>query len=353
MIQVLLGEEGNISYKENKILNFVLSKYELKVNDIHKYRDMYRIECPDKEVCLKRVKHGKNTILNRNYLMENLQSSGFNNIERLLKTKEGNLFVRSHKYMFYISEYKYGEECDLTNISEAVKCACLLGKLHSLFNNIETRGLKLKSKLEDLPKVFYDRLLNMEKFKQIIEKKRIKNDFDLMYSNYIDNFYSIGTMALNMLNNSNFYNLTKETEIKKRISIGDAYSHSVKKNSGDCFIVELNNINMDIQIMDLAKLISNLMYKQHYQWDFNKAKQIIEGYAASKPLNKKDLELILAVIIFPHKFWKLGKKRYIKQKGWSEPKYIRKIKRLIDCFDLQQKFFSDYMNFINSWTVQF
>ena len=49
---------------------------------------------------------------------------------------------------------------------------------------------------------------------------------------------------------------------------------------------------------------------------------------------------MLALIIFPHKFWKLGQKRYMKQKKWSETKYLHKLNKITCHNETQEKFFT-------------
>lgn len=351
MIQDILNEQENISYKEEKVLKFVLSKYKFEVININKYRNLYKVECKEGIFYLKRIQHGKRQIINMDFLIQNLNKVQFNNIGVLVRTKEGNLYVRTHKYIFYVTDYIEGKKCDLDILQEAVNCSSLLAKFHLSVNSIDTRDLKIKNKIKDRPKIFYDKLLNMEKFKQIIEKKRIKNEFDLAYLNSVDNFYNIGAMTLNILNNSKYYTLVKEAARKRTITSETFYNRIVINQDGEYIITELNDIAVDIQIMDLAKFIRRLMYKENYKWNFDKAKCIIYGYSKIRPLTKDELELILSVITFPHKFWKLGNKRYIKQRGWSEPKYMHKIEKLIENFTLQKKFFMDFIDYINQFNI--
>ena len=94
-------------------------------------------------------------------------------------------------------------------------------------------------------------------------------------------------------------------------------------------MTDLDSITIDIHLNDLGNLIRRLMSKRSYKWDFNKAKILIEAYSSINKLDKNELEVMLALIIFPYKFWKLGKKRYIKHKDWDESKYMYKLTRLI------------------------
>jgi CotS family spore coat protein len=339
--------EGNISFKEESLVRSVLAKYGIEATNIFKARSAYKIESQQGLVCLKRLHHGEKKALNGNLLVESLFKAGFNNTAAFLKTKGGKLYVKSHKYTFYATEWIDGKECDLENLAEVVNCVQLLAKFHLALNNTDTKSLKIKNNLKNWPKIFYSDLLTMEKFKHIIEKKRIKNEFDTLYANNIDNFYNRGLIALNVLNNSNYYRLSKEANESKTICHDSFYYQNILKKDESYYIIDLDSIIIDLQIMDLGKFIRRLMTKKNYQWNFDKAKYMIEAYTAIKPLSLEELEVMLAIIIFPHKFWKLGKKRYVKQKSWSETKYMHKLQKLITYSSLEQKFLTDYLNYLN------
>ncbi|MEL7596944.1 MAG: hypothetical protein AAGU01_01940 [Clostridiaceae bacterium] len=94
------------------------------------------------------------------------------------------------------------------------------------------------------------------------------------------------------------------------------------------------------------------MSKSDYKWDFEKAKKIIDGYNSINRLTKEELKVMLALIIFPHKFWKLGRKRYIKHKNWSEQRYNHKLNKVIYNAELQQKFLEDYLHYLEDYTYE-
>lgn len=91
------------------------------------------------------------------------------------------------------------------------------------------------------------------------------------------------------------------------------------------------------------------MFKKAYQWDFDKAKLLIEAYSEVNKISKSELEAMLAIIAFPHKFWKLGKKRYLKHKSWSELKYMHKLTKLVKYDSVEQKFLENYIEYVNSY----
>jgi hypothetical protein len=62
-------------------------------------------------------------------------------------------------------------------------------------------------------------------------------------------------------------------------------------------------------------------------------------------LAKEEYELLLSILIFPHKFWKLGKKRYVRDKKWNENKYKKKLSRLLREKQYKREFIYCYIKF--------
>ncbi len=56
----------------------------------------------------------------------------------------------------------------------------------------------------------------MDRFKNNIENKKIKNEFDITYKEYIDSFYERAMVALSFLNKSDYYKLSNEAQKNKK-----------------------------------------------------------------------------------------------------------------------------------------
>ena len=338
-----------ITNKEMQILITVMKKYNIGLVSAEKVRSVYKITTDNGNFCLKRMKHGRSKAKNGCILTEELLLNKFSNIAKYFRTKEGAFYVKYKNNIFYLTEWIDGCECDLTNIDEAVNCTKLLAQFHNVSNKIDHNKIHIRNNLKNWPKIFANNLNNLEKFKRIIISKRIKNDFDVVFLENIDNFYNRGLSAINMLNKSQYYKLSKVANDDKTICHNSFYYQNIIKKEGEYFIIDLDSIMIDLQISDLGKLIRRLMFKKAYGWDFNFAKALIEAYNSINKLKKEDLEIMFALIIFPHKFWALGKKRYIKQKKWSETKYLHKLNRIISYNETQEKFYADYMIFLEEY----
>ena len=75
-----------------------------------------------------------------------------------------------------------------------------------------------------------------------------------------------------MLNTSQYYKLSKIANDKKIICNNSFYYHNIIKKEEEYFIVDFDSIMIDLQIIDLGKLIRRLMFKKAYGWNFYFAK---------------------------------------------------------------------------------
>ena len=338
-----------IANKEMQILRTVMHKYNIQLVSAEKIRGEYKVTTDIGNFCLKKMKHGRNKAKNICILTEELLFHKFSNIAKYYRTKEGAFYVSYKSNIFYLTEWLEGYECDLTDIDEAVNCIKLLAQFHNTTNKIDHNKIHIEKNLKNWPKIFSSNLNNLEKFKKIIISKRIKNDFDVLFLEGIDNFYSRGLSAINMLYESQYYKLSKVVNEQKTICLNSFNNQNIIKKEGEYFITDFDNIMIDLQINDLGTLIRRLMFKKSYGWDFNFAKVLIEAYNSINKLCTEDLEIMFALIIFPQKFWKLGYRRYINQKKWSESKYLHKLNRIVSYNENQQKFFGDYLIFLEEY----
>lgn len=347
--QLLQATSNIISTSELNTLEDILSKYNIKIENIYKCRSAYKIETQEGNIFLKKMHHGEYKCKNGYILVEELYKNNFLNVPRYTKTKDGRYYVKHKNQYYYVTEWIDGQECDLDNLEEAKNCIKLLARFHLASQNIDTSKLTIKNNLKNWPYIFRNCLHDLERYRKVINNKKIKSDFDLLYFDHIENFYNRGLAALNFLNNSNYYKLSKLADKNQTICHDSFYYQNIIKKGSDYYLIDLDSIIIDLQINDLGKIIRRLMYKKGYVWNFDKAKELIECYNSINELSKNELEVMLALIIFPHKFWKLGKKRYLKHKKWDEKNYLHRLKKLIKYDNLQQKFFEDYIEYLNNF----
>lgn len=345
----LLKNNFNLSDKEIIMLNRICKMYGFKFKSALKVRSAYKVILDnDKAICIKKMKNGRKKIISSYNLVEDLMNNGFKYTARYLKTKNSHIYVKYKNLIFFATEWIDGSECNLNNVKEAAKAASLMAKFHRSTENLDTSKYNLKNNLKNWPKIYMKNLNDLDNFKNIINNKKLKNEFDLKYLSNIDKYYDRGLKALNIINTSEYYKISKKASEAKTICHNSFYYQNILDKNEEFYLIDLNRIIIDINVNDLGKFIRRLMYKKEYEWNFDYAKPIIESYNSEYELCKSDLQVMLSLIMFPHKFWKLGKKRYIKHKNWTENKYIHKINTIISYYDYEEKFYHDYIDYLSN-----
>ena len=338
----------SISIKELVMIERILHYYGIEFYSALKIGTVYKVDTPMGYLCIKRRSHSGGKIKNICYIIDTLQKHDIGCDYHYYRTITGDISVRYGKYTFFVTRWFEGTSCNLQNISEAEKCLELMAKFHTALSSVKVNQMKIKSTLKNLPKIYYDYLLDFEGYKEQIKSKIIKTQFDYLYLEYIDSYYMRGASALSLLNSCNYFALARKASEVGSVCHNRFYGDSLIKAENNMYIIDFDNISVDIQIVDLGKLLRKLMVKDEYCWDFKKALNLITLYSKFKPIKKEELAMVLALTIFPYKYWKLGKGRYKKHKDWSEIKYMQKLNKLLKYYNEEQKYIEEFMNYISS-----
>ncbi|WP_461204393.1 CotS family spore coat protein [Clostridium sp. DL1XJH146] len=341
--------ELSIPNKEENIIRYIMKKYDYNIIEILKIRSAYKIKTDKGNLCLKKYCHGKNKAKNGFVLVNELKKNGFNNTANYIKTTNDKYYVKYKDYFFYVTEWINGNEVNIDDFSEVLNCVELLAKFHNSSGKIEIKKLKLKSNFKNWYRIYNSKLYDFIYYKSCIKKKKIMNSFDTEYFDNIEKFYDRGILALNYLKNSSYNDLlSSKANVKTNyICHNSFYYQNIIKKDDIYYLIDLDSIVIDHPIVDLSKYINRIMDKIEYNWDFEKAKLILERYSDTNKISVNELDILLALIIFPHKYWKLGRKRYVKQKNWSEKSYKRKLKKELEKYDKVQIFIDDFTKYLN------
>lgn len=338
---------SEIGGKDRIMLGEVLSYYDFNVDTVEKVRSAYKVFTDKGVFCLKRVSHGYRKAKKSYSLMKYLKEKGFNNIAEYYFTKKGKALVKDKDTAFYLTYWIEGREASFSVPYEILRCSELLADFHNNAKGfIANKHVKIKSHTKKWRKTFTKSLNELERFMKHIDNLKLKSEFDYAYRSSIDYFKKEAEQAISILDCSH-YNELSEYYINEGFICHDSYYYQniIIDNNDILFIVDLESCQFDMPMSDLGKLIRRILSKKRYKWDFDLCRRIIDSYCKVRSMSTKEYEILLAMLVFPHKFWKLGKKRYIKNKKWNENKYRKKLKRLIRERQYKKEFIYCYINF--------
>lgn len=338
---------ANIPKEEIPMLAEVLKHYELNVDLVDKVRSAYKVSTDKGIFCLKRVSHGYVKAKKSYAIIEHLKERGFENLADYFYTKERKAFIKHRDAAFYMTNWIEGREVSFKSVSEILRCCELLAQFHNLSKGFEApKHVKIRNHTKKWRKTFTKCRDELLKFNEFIRKLKLKAEFDYTYRNNIDHFRKEAEHAIRILDHSRYNELCEYYTSEDYVCHDSFYYQNILIDKDDrMFIVDLESCQYDIPVSDLGKLIRRVVSKKRFKWDFDFCRKLIESYCKVRPLTREEYEILLALLVFPHKFWKLGKKRYVKNKKWSEEKYRKKLKRLLRERNYKREFIYCYINF--------
>ncbi|EYE88815.1 spore coat protein [Fervidicella metallireducens AeB] len=341
----LVELDSSLSEKELNTIKSVLKEYNILPEKIERVRSVYKISQKDFIYCLKKIKDNNNKGV---LISEYLKNNGFYNLPEYIKTKNNKDMVKYNNSYYYITSWINGRECDFNDFDELKSAIKLLADFHIKSEGFYMKTAKIKYVNKNWVTQFTEEKNKLKAYKVLLERKKIKTTFDDAYYFAIDYYSSRIDYAINLLKNSNYTYFAKQV-LEKKIICHDSfyYQNILIDSSKNMFLIDMESLVYDIHVYDLAKFIRRIMFKGNYSWNFNCARELIDLYSSINRLNNDEFKILLAFIMFPQKFCKLGSKRYIKKKQWNELKYIKKIDRLLESIKNEEIFIEEFIKYYN------
>jgi len=337
----------DINQKERSTLDDILRCYDFSTASVERVRSAYKV-CTEKgDFCLKRVSHGYVKAKKSFYIVQHLKENGCDNLAEYYTAKDGKALIKRKDAAFYLTNWIEGRETSFSNPEEILKCSALLAYFHNMAKGFKTpKHVKMKSHTQEWIKSFKKYIGEMEGFKKHIDRLKLKSQFDYAYRDSIDIFLKEAEYSVHILEHSNYNALCGYYISEGYVCHDSFYYQNILVDKNDrLYIVDLESCQYDIPVSDLGKLIRRVLSKKHFRWDFDFCRRIIEEYCKVRPLAKEEYEILLSILIFPHKFWRLGRKRYVRNKKWNEDEYGKKLRRLHKERQYKREFIYCYIKF--------
>lgn len=332
-------------YKE---LVKLLSNYDItEVKNIIKVRTVYKILTDNYIYCIKESSHNIKKFKWLPLFISYLKTNNFSNCLNIIQNNKGNYYYSfNSKKAFYLAKWIDSRECNIDNFTEALKSIELLADFH-----IKSKGFKSKYIDKNENRIINDfttKINDLIFFKKLLSNKKIKTKFEIDYLREIDNQLIFAKEAMNLIKNSNYINYNKNCISNKSISHNSFYYQNILVSLPEdkYYLIDFDKIIYECKEYDIGKFIQRIMFRKHYGWNFSKAEVLLNHYCKINTIDKTGYKIILSLIIFPHKFWKLGDKKFNKNKNLDESYYLKRLNKI--------KLYNDQIvnfkqNFINNY----
>lgn len=345
-----------------------LKRYRLKIYNMYKARGAFLIESDSGLKLYKCFEGSRNRALFEHKVKEHLQLHGYPNTDMFVKTCEDDIISEDSTGCQYIMKnWFWGEECNLLELSQIEAASSNLARLHNILTDVDFTEEQIEHNIStDLTITFDKRNRELKRVKAYIREKKQKNEFELSYLNYYDNFYEQGIIASKLLTCSCYEKLMEESILKRQVCHGNYTYHNIimLKNKVDAITktyippgwinkqpISINELGSGIesiattnfekayiglQIYDLYQFIRKVMEKN--DWDTMYGNNIIDAYDRIKPISKEELNILYLLLLYPEKFWKITNYYYNSKKSWISCRNTQKL-RLIGEQNIKKEMF--------------
>lgn len=339
----------------------VLKKYPLKVYNIYRARGAHLLETDNGLKLFKCFEGSRNRALFEHNVKEHLYMHGYYNTDLYVKTLENDIIAEDQSGCRYIiKNWFMGEECNLKELSQIEKASANLARLHSILRGVELTKEQIEYNVTDnLPETFEKRNRELKRVKSYIRDKRQKNEFEVIYLNFYNEFYDQGVEAIKKLSNSDYKQIAEDSVSQKIVCHGNYTYHNIimLKNKYETLsrsytssgwvsrpsvsaadvssewneaiaTTNFEKSHIGLQITDLYHFIRKVMEKN--DWDILYGSNIIEAYDRIQPISKRELKILYVLLLYPEKFWKITNFYYNGKKVWVSGRNIQKLSSIGD-----------------------
>lgn len=302
---------------------YILEQYEIEPLSTKKGRGILLYETKDGWISIREYGGTKQKLELQEMLMEHVAQTGFFCLDRLIRTKEGELLSHDREENGYIVRaWHCGRECDVRSVTDIERAADALAKLHkSMHMEVQKEYVK-ESLLDECRR----HNAQIKKTKRYIQKRKRKNTFEVNVLACIDHFLDQAVQTTAALEASEYLLLREKSLREGEVCHGEYTQHHILFAGNMTMITDFEHWNFDNQTADLYQFMRKILEK--HNWDLAIGTGILETYQKVRPLSNGELYELRLRLSYPWKFWKLLNYYQANNKVWISGKNVEKLRQI-------------------------
>ncbi len=169
------------------------------------------------------------------------------------------------------------------------------------------------------------------KIRKFVKKVKRKNRFEELFLKVFDEYYEKGLRCEKIL----FEERKEEIQsgdnavfLHYGVCHGNYNQHNVIMDDEQVSVVHFEKFTKGNQLDDLYQFTRKAMEKNHF--DYEMLELILDAYSKKIPLDKRDYQYMYILFSYPEKFWKIANGYYNGNKSFLSPKYLEKLRTLVE-----------------------
>lgn len=309
----------------------ILDQYDIEVKNTRKVRDAYLCESNQGLYLIKEMKFSEKRMTVLEWLGTHLQEQKCEQIDRILRNREGALFSTSDDgAKYFLKKWFFGRECDVQREKDVLDAVTNLTNIHKAMCAPPSEGNPQEETVlpsKDLRQEYFRHNREMKKVRSFIRDKVGKGEFEMAFLQHFDAMYDCAEHALEELKASDYDSLYRESLEEHRMIHGDYNYHNILMTHAGIATTNFEHVQENIQVTDFYYFLRKVMEKNH--WDERLGDKMIECYQRQIPFRAGELKYIAICLAYPEKFWKVANSYNRSNKVWIPAKNLEKLELVI------------------------
>ena len=307
----------------------LLGQYDIEVLRTRKGRGA--ILCDTNQGCLifKEYAGNENKIRIQDRLLNHIRETGKIQVESILPTREGSLFVKDMEGNSYVLKtYAEGRECNIYEKKECLEAVRVLARLHGCMELAQTEMDGLPADGFFAGKEYEKHNRELRRVRKYLKQRGQKTGFEIGLLNSFDYFLE---QALAVTEEWNRYRLENSQGHERKETVlychGDYQYHNLLWGQEEWFVVNFEKCLPDNPIRDLYLFLRKLLEKS--SWSVSLGKELLAAYQEERPISDESRMDLYYRLAYPEKFWKIVNFYYNSGKAWIPERNREKLEKLV------------------------
>lgn len=285
----------------------VLKQYGLTATKVEPFGPVLRLRTNQGLIALKKTHLSPKHIQFLNGAFHHLEGNRFTKFAPFLLTADGQPYGMVGGETYYATRWLRGQEVDFRSFPQLALASRTLAEFHEA-----SRGYapsQRPSAIFDMVDRFADRREELLEWKQRAKQKRRPDGVDEFFLQHVDLYLGQCDRALAMLRRPEIRaHLLFEEEDPCLCHLDLTPYNMVFTHNRQVALIDLDFCTYGPRTLDLAHLMRRALQRQ--EWNEDVAWHCLVNYNALRMLNRAEYRIVLGLLTFPHRFWRIAYEHY-------------------------------------------
>lgn len=285
----------------------VLKQYGLTTTKVEPFGPVLRLRTNQGLVALKKTHLSPKHIKFLNRAFQHLEGKQFTKFAPFLLTTDGQPYGLVGGDTYYITRWLRGQEVDFRSLPQLAMASSTLAEFHEASRGYEPS--QRPPAIFDMVDRFADRREELVEWKLRAKQKRRPDGVDEYFLKYVDLYIGQCDRSLAMLRRSEIRaHLLNEEEDPCLCHLDLTPYNMVFTQNQQVALIDLDFCTYGPRTLDLAHMMRRALQRQ--DWNEDTAWHCLINYNALRMLNRAEYRIVLGLLTFPHRFWRIAYEHY-------------------------------------------